>query len=67
MLTERTFLQGNKKERIYLALTKAGWFYGSASKYTHEYEDDVLKFDSIVQLIHNELLSHDLETVAMKP
>lgn len=179
MLTERTFLQGNKKERIYQALTKAGWFYGRkvdissvldyyayrninlttkamlffqefygiASKWyievgnlenvadfefqlfpyprdyridirdfmyddsnflieseeyknvmdyskehivmvgeigyyyparvwigdsgilycTHEYEYDVLKFDSIVQLIHNELLSHDLESVAMKP
>lgn len=28
MLTERTFLQGNKAERICQALKKSGWFYG---------------------------------------
>lgn len=44
------------------------WIGNSGTIYcTHEYEDDVLKFDSVLQLIHYELLNHDLESVAMKP
>lgn len=44
------------------------WIGNSGTMYcTHEYEDDVLKFDSVLQLIHYELLNHDLESFAMKP
>lgn len=43
------------------------WIGDSGTIYcTHEYEDNVIKFDSVVQLIHYELLSHDLESIAMK-
>lgn len=32
MLEERLFLQGNKTEKIYQALCKAGWYYGRKIK-----------------------------------
>lgn len=44
------------------------WIGNSGTIYcTHDYEDDVRKFDSVVQLILHELLNHDLESVSMKP
>lgn len=44
------------------------WIGNSGTIYcTHDYEDDVRKFDSIIQLILHELFNHDLESVAMKP
>lgn len=33
---------------------------------THDYEDDVKKYDSIVELILNELLLHDFGSVVIK-
>lgn len=44
------------------------WIGNSGTIYcTHDYEDDVRKFDSVIQLILHELFNHDLESVAMKP
>ena len=43
------------------------WIGNSGTIYcTHDYEDDVLKFDSVIQLILYELLNRDFESVAMK-
>lgn len=43
------------------------WIGDSGMIYcTHEYEDDVKEFHSIVQLILDELKCHDFESVAMK-
>ncbi len=43
------------------------WIGNSGTIYcTHDYDNIVKKFDSVVQLILDELLNHDFESVAMK-
>lgn len=44
------------------------WIGNSGILYgTHKYEGDVRKLDSLISLIHCELLNSDLESVVMKP
>lgn len=43
------------------------WIGNSKTIYcTHEYEDDIRKFDSVISLILYELSGHDFDSVAMK-
>lgn len=43
------------------------WIGDSGRIYcTHDYDDDIYVFNNVVQLIFNELRSHELESVAMK-
>ena len=44
------------------------WIGDSGMIYcTHEYDDKVLKFDSVMGLLQHELSHHSLDSVAMKP